>query len=365
MKKRYWELDLLRLFAAGYVVALHYLMRGFAPGDALSPFHFHEIGPYFRYGYLAVNLFFVISGFVILMSVSGTQEGLGGLRRFAKSRFLRLYPAYWVACTTTFIVVRVLAPEIRDNSVARYALNMTMLNGFFGVGDIDGVYWTLFVEMRFYILVGLVVYFGCLPRFPAVLVGLLVISALNFWLRSGWLEYLFFTKHAPYFVAGCFFYLVKVNGMNRRLAFCAILASFLTGLAWDVEDAASRAAHYGLPFENWVLVAHTLAFGAFFSLVGVFKSPLPPALLNVAGGMSYPLYLLHAYIGYSLLNRLPHTMRPSVAIILVVCSMLVASYIMYRYLEPAVKRRTEIALAAIGNRLNFARSRSSRAGFEQ
>lgn len=53
-----------------------------------------------KYGYLGVELFFMISGFVILMTASNNS-----LKRFFISRAVRLYPAFWVCCTITFLLI--------------------------------------------------------------------------------------------------------------------------------------------------------------------------------------------------------------------------------------------------------------------
>ena len=69
MRTRISEIDLLRFLAAVAVMLMHYFLRGFAANDNFSPIHFPEFGALTRYNYLAVNLFFMISGFMILMSV--------------------------------------------------------------------------------------------------------------------------------------------------------------------------------------------------------------------------------------------------------------------------------------------------------
>jgi peptidoglycan/LPS O-acetylase OafA/YrhL len=79
------------------------------------------------------------------------------------SRVRRLYPAYWVACTLCFVAVRLFRPafgavgssSIFDVSLRDYCYNLTMLQTFFGVRDVDGAYWTLAVEITFYFLVSL------------------------------------------------------------------------------------------------------------------------------------------------------------------------------------------------------------------
>ena len=70
MKKRYYDIDILRFVAAVAVMTMHYLLRGFAQVDVYQRGHYGSVALLFRYNYLAVNLFFIISGFVILMSAA-------------------------------------------------------------------------------------------------------------------------------------------------------------------------------------------------------------------------------------------------------------------------------------------------------
>ena len=90
------EIDLLRFFAALAVVFFHYSFRGYA-ADAMSIMPYPLLASLSKYGYLGVELFFMISGFVILMTAAN-----GSLRSFAISRIVRLYPAFWACCTVTF-----------------------------------------------------------------------------------------------------------------------------------------------------------------------------------------------------------------------------------------------------------------------
>src|SRR5262249_17939386 len=98
--KRYYELDLLRFVAAFSVLLFHYTFRGTAALDHVSDLSYPWLAPVTKDGYLGVDLFFLISGFVILMSASS-----GSKRQFGVSRIVRLYPAYWVCCTATFLVL--------------------------------------------------------------------------------------------------------------------------------------------------------------------------------------------------------------------------------------------------------------------
>lgn len=98
-------------------------------------------------GQAGVLLFFMISGYVVPGSLLGHQNA--NLRRFVVSRVARLYPAYWVSLG----MVAILAATAEMPSPGVFAANVTMLQRFVGQPDIQGVYWTLAVELMFYALV--------------------------------------------------------------------------------------------------------------------------------------------------------------------------------------------------------------------
>jgi peptidoglycan/LPS O-acetylase OafA/YrhL len=98
-KTRFTEIDLLRFLAAFSVMFFHYTIRGYADGDELSPVKFSMLSIFSRYGYLGVDLFFLISGFVILMTAIDRSA-----KSFIISRMVRLYPAFWMCCTLTFLI---------------------------------------------------------------------------------------------------------------------------------------------------------------------------------------------------------------------------------------------------------------------
>lgn len=102
---RYHEIDLLRFVAAFVVLLYHYVFRGYNH-DQLSPVEYPFLGSIFKYGYLGVELFFIISGYVVLMSAYHKT-----VREFFISRVVRLYPAFWIACTFCFVITYVFAPE--------------------------------------------------------------------------------------------------------------------------------------------------------------------------------------------------------------------------------------------------------------
>ena len=132
-KTRVNEIDLLRFVAALSVVFFHYAFRGYA-GDAKTVMPYPMLATAGKYGYLGVDLFFMISGFVILMTASN-----GSFKDFAVSRAARLYPAFWACCTVTFGAILAIGGVRYHATFSQYLVNMTMLSEFFHVPYIDGV----------------------------------------------------------------------------------------------------------------------------------------------------------------------------------------------------------------------------------
>jgi peptidoglycan/LPS O-acetylase OafA/YrhL len=85
-----------------------------------------------------VNLFFIISGFVIFMTLNATKRPMD----FLVGRFSRLFPTYWAAIAVTFLITAVLGLPGRTVSAVEALANFIMLHGWFGIPHVDGVYWS-------------------------------------------------------------------------------------------------------------------------------------------------------------------------------------------------------------------------------
>src|SRR5580704_5880782 len=143
--RRLEGLDALRGIAAAAVMIYHYTIwyaqetGGHAPpGLSFS----------FPYGNLGVDLFFILSGFVIMMTL---ESGVSP-RDFLISRFARLYPAFLASMGLTVISGVALGEFGPPYDLARLLANLTMIPGLFNARAIDGSYWSLFYELAFYAL---------------------------------------------------------------------------------------------------------------------------------------------------------------------------------------------------------------------
>jgi peptidoglycan/LPS O-acetylase OafA/YrhL len=299
---RFTEIDLLRFLAAVAVMILHYGIRGFADGDHISPLHFPTLGPMVRYNYLGVNLFFMISGFVILMTVQGKN-----LQDFVVSRLVRLYPAYWVCCTLTFVVILLFARDQIYTSLPRYLLNLTMLNGFFNIGGIDGPYWTLCTELKFYLLVGILVSIRQIQNVQYYLGLWLGISAIHLAWPTPVVGYFLVPEYSAYFIAGSLFYLIHKEGFSRYRVFL-LAASFVVSIAYDAITLMEKSYWYHMAFGVPVLIGIIASFYLVFLLISLKKSASRrwDRLFVFLGTISYPLYLLHHNIGMAIFQNL-HT----------------------------------------------------------
>jgi len=203
---RLLELDCLRGIAALSVVLFHFTF-GYDYGNHLmDPSNF-----YFTYGRMGVQLFFIISGYVIIMTLSKTRNILS----FIISRFSRLYPSYWVCILLTLSITTLISPPLHIYSLKQIVFNFTMFQYAFKIKDIDGAYWTLFVELSFYIIMGTIFKLNQLKNIFAILLGWLCLSLLFFFFVipfGNYIKVLLMLRHAPLFISGIgYYYCMKSN----------------------------------------------------------------------------------------------------------------------------------------------------------
>lgn len=334
---RYYEIDLLRFLAALVVVLYHFTYRGFH-ANQLSPVDYPGLEAFFKYGYLGVELFFIISGYVVLMSAQGKT-----LSQFFISRVTRLYPAYWVACTLTFVVVWLLGPHpqaagwspILATSGSAYIPNMLMLNSFVGYKDVDGVYWTLAIELLFYFWIAVAIAFGWLKNLPLVLaiwLGYAAFAGTGY--DKGVFMVVLFPRFAPFFIAGMVFYLLQTK-QERRWKLYALLAG---AFALSMRSGKTVALEYGTLFQDSFsvpIVCGTIAvFFLLFLLIAHRKIQLPGmAWLAWAGALTYPIYLLHHNIGYVALQRLGGSTNKYVLLIGMLLTVFGLAYVLHVFVE--------------------------------
>jgi len=306
------EVDALRGLAAMAVVLFHFTRR-FAE---LYPGHGEPLLR-FNTGHYGVNLFFIISGFVIFMTLERTQRPMD----FVVSRFSRLFPSYWLAIALTFGVTHLLGLPGKLVDASTALANVIMVHGLFWVPHVDGVYWTLEVEMLFYCGMFLLYRLQRLGSVHMALAGLLLLRVVywvlehHFGINLPWMIYrLLILQYIPWFALGISVYLLtrqKSGEMDCRAALATTPpASSLRGRRpWQSIPPAYVTAILALVAlvicDGVGLAALALIFATavFLAASGHF------ALLRLKpcvwlGTISYPLYLVHENIGWAVMLQL-------------------------------------------------------------
>ncbi|WP_225753630.1 acyltransferase [Actinotalea sp. Marseille-Q4924] len=346
-RDRMYALDGLRFAAAAGVVLYHFTARwhrgwGEAPGEV-----FPVLGHVATYFALAPELFFVVSGFVILWTAWGRS-----VPAVAASRLARIYPAYWAALALTSGLLMFLWRDGKQISWGEVAVNATLLQEVLGVRHVDGVYWTLWVELRFYLLIVLLVAIGLTRNRVLAFAGLWPAAAvLVGWADVPVLDTLLISQYAPLFAGGMLLYLLYRDG-HARLPW-VLLAGNVVLAVHTVVPAQMRSLSKNTVFEPnpWILAAVTV--GCFVAVGAVALTRLKRiswAPLAALGALTYPLYLVHEFWGWWAIDRLSPVLPPwvvlGVAITLVVALAAALHHAIEKPTTPRVRRWLERTLTA-------------------
>ncbi|MEZ5538853.1 MAG: acyltransferase [Pseudomonadales bacterium] len=290
------EIDLLRFLAAIAVVFFHYSFRGYAADD-MSVMPYPLFASASKYGYLGVELFFMISGFVILMTAAS-----GSLRGFVISRIVRLYPAFWVCCTITFLLTITIGGARYTASIGQYLANMTMLSGFTKIPSIDGAYWSLFIEIRFYLLVAIVLLVGKIHKAQTLTLAWLVLTIILEIKSTRTLRNFFITEYSAFFIAGATFFFIWEKGLsNTRIAM--IITSWALAVFKSTDKLDVFEKHYATPISSYVVAGIVTLFFVLMALASLRRTGfIGRHQWLLAGVLTYPLYLLHQNIGFMVFN---------------------------------------------------------------
>jgi peptidoglycan/LPS O-acetylase OafA/YrhL len=278
------EIDALRGAAALAVVFFHYAghFRRYYGASGL-------LVDAASYGHYGVQLFFMISGFVIFLTLERTRNVFD----FIVGRGFRLYPTYWA-----IVLFISMIPCIFDGEkiwMGGLVSNLTMIQSVLGWDNLDIVFWSLTVELGFYGTMAIIFYMNGLKNFDSIAWGWLVLtvalpsdSTYGNGILPRWISLLLVQNYANLFIVGIVFYRVRLAGWtyNRFALFCVCVAIeyFLHGLE-------------SMSF----IVAFSSLFIAINKRVFVVAKGNPLVFL---GFISYSLYLVHRSTGYRIADTL-------------------------------------------------------------
>jgi peptidoglycan/LPS O-acetylase OafA/YrhL len=290
------ELDTLRGIAVIGVVLLHGFSWQYS-GMSFSPWARRFMAAT-QPGWMGVNLFFVLSGFLITGILLDSKTRPNFYRRFYTRRALRILPAYY-----TLLIVLLL---LRSGSTAFVGLSFVYLanvTNFFGVACDYGPLWSLAVEEHFYIAWPTVVRRLTMRRLAwvsaAIVVLVPVLRAISFSL--GWRDGL---DWYTWFVAdglatgGLLAILLRVSvsrGQIKRLCSLLLGSSILVGVAGQPFGILTRSRLLGAGLQLTTINVLFAGVLLLFLLAGSGsgKRYVNISLLRFLGYISYGLYLDH------------------------------------------------------------------------
>lgn len=342
-KPRYVLLDLMRIFAAYWVLIHHWtatdgFMLHLNQKYTLPDFP-HGVKEILSGGYLGVDIFFILSGIVISKSAIN-QNWID----FSKSRFIRLFPAYFVVTILAIVIAPITMLDYPP--VSQLIMSLTGLQWFYGYPTIVGPAWTLFFEIRFYILMAVLIAIFRdininLMKNIAIVWGLSLVLTPN--LNSEQLNFLVMSDYGVYF---CFGIILGVASHKKEFKKNIPLIVFGFAIAWVRLQA--RYSGNSFTFEREIVSALILTAIIFISMhqkeiFFIRGETMHKCVRNIALA-TYPLYLVHEPLGMPLIAWITSAGAP-VILSLVVATIIITMFsvfcavILERKIGEIIRRR--------------------------
>ncbi|MGO1319164.1 MAG: acyltransferase family protein [Galactobacter sp.] len=353
---RWALLDGLRLAAALLVVLYHYVGSAKSdwgvPNDEAWPL-LHKLA---ALGNLGVPLFFIISGLVVFRSLEGRSTA-----RFAGSRIGRIAPAFWLSVLIAG-PLQLFFFDYKDLDWGDIWMNLTLVGPpIFGEisGDgfswVDTVYWTLWIEARFYIM--LVVARWVLrslkvdrPAGWTAICGAWV--AFSAWTihehgvpeLQSWVSWLAFPTYAGLFAGGMLIHIIAKHGFTWARG--GVLAAAVLQAAWATAlDLPGRTESVtGVHVPAFVFATAVLAF--FGMILAVVMTPtlirIRWSWLTTAGALTFPVYLIHSILGRFVIESLAPWMPRELLLVLLLGMVLGVAWLINKFIEEPLGARLTV-----------------------
>lgn len=313
------SLQALRALAA-WLVVFHHVMQIFFDFKADSAF-----GRFFvERGAIGVDIFFVISGFVIYLSTRGKDIQAG---RFMLNRFLRIVPAYWLYSVMVALIIVYARPVMPTQSFDLHHFLLSLLfvpsenPAGYGLYPTLAVGWTLNYEMFFYLLFALSLIAP--QRWRPGLIGVALVLVSTVLARQPWLSDFYRNSIVYEFLFGVAIGVAHSRGWLRLDVGLALTLLATSLLAICQLDSSMRLFHWGVPSAMLVV--------ACIALEPMFRNARP---LKVLGDCSYSVYLVHVIVlsvGWYLLDR--YALNTYLVIAACLPVILLASWASYEWIE--------------------------------
>ncbi|MGH6835806.1 MAG: acyltransferase family protein [Methylocella sp.] len=343
-----YGLDFIRFAAALLVAVYHFAFTNWVlPDGDLHAFLPATPGlpPGYRFtwvGWIGVEIFFALSGFVIAYSCHTETT-----RTFIIKRFLRLTPAMWISAT----ICGVLSVWLGFNTFSKASLLTLKSAVFFPVGPlIASQMWTLPIEISFYAVLAIMLAVGWKESLERLAIVLALCSGA-YWITESFgfrylhprLTQLLLLEHGCHFALGLLLWCaVKDRLTPQRLVMMTVCVA--TGFL-QIGNTAVSEIPYGdrlplaVPIGVWLTAVALIYLSARYNIQADHYLAPHKKLVRQIGLLTYPLYLIHKHVGGAVLF-LAH--RASIgfasAVVLALLASIAFSWLVTVFPEPALKR---------------------------
>ncbi|WP_436526900.1 acyltransferase family protein [Actinoplanes sp. HUAS TT8] len=361
-RPRLVALDGLRFIAALAVIAAHFVGLNSHVWQDTNKATFPSIHYASVYGIFGVEFFFLISGFVICMSCWGRSLG-----EFFVSRIVRLYPVYWAAILLIAVTqIRYPQPGTEPPKIGTILVNLTMFNMPAMAPGMTVVVWTLWQEMRFYLLFCLVVWRGLTYRRVTMfcllwLVGSFIANSAD----DKTLKLIFQPEYAEYFIAGIAIYLMHRFGPTMLTGGIVVCCWALAMFAVEHRVTENMRSMGRNDLAWWP--AQVVITGCFLVIIALalgWLNWVRGGWITTLGAMTYPIYLIHHAVGLTVIRELSPTIGPWKLLFGTTLLMMLLAWLVHRFVErplvPILKRGLTRAIAEMNTKGDqFGRSKQA------
>lgn len=339
-------LDLLRLAAVGAVILYHYGFWGPA-SHGVPQVALPQLAHVAQYGFLGVPVFFAISGFVIAYSAEGrTPAG------FAIARVSRIYPTFVFCMTLTCAATLMFGSPHFAVTTVQWLANLLIAAPALGQPYVDTSYWSLVIEVVFYAWVTAFMALGIFPRRIDVIIlawlGLTFVNELT--IDAPIAEKLLIADDSGFFAVGLLIYEFHRGRRDPRLYALLALATG-TAVFQAVHKLERLGVHTGGSFDaRIVALLCVVSLAAVLLLTRVRTVPLPAAVIAAAGGLTYPLYLLHMQMGYVVFTAIAPAHHIALWTAAIIAGAFALAFVIWRLVDRPAHCWTQRALSRLGTK---------------
>jgi peptidoglycan/LPS O-acetylase OafA/YrhL len=294
-----------------------------------------------------VPVFFAISGFVVAYSAEGrTPVG------FAIARFSRIYPTFVLCMTLTFAATILFGAGHFEVMTRQWLANLFIAAPMLGQPYVGTSYLSLLIEIVFYAWVAAFVALGLFPRrIDAIIRAWLAITFVNeLTIDAPIFEKLFATDDSGFSAVGLLIYQRYRGRCVRRWASALSLG---TAVIQAIHKLGRLGVHANASYDPRVVAAVSIVgLGMVFLATRINRVPLPAKMVLAAGGITYPLYLLHMQLGYVIFIAL----APEHHIVALTCAIVVGAFVLahlvWRFFERWAHRWIKVSLSKLAEDLD-------------